>query len=93
MLLPSPHSIKSFFMGALMDGAARRKGGAEEEGRCGGGGEVQRCRGPTPKARFQLEVDSGRAATLADDPPEAVGLEMNAPWPEVRPESDTSLVK
>lgn len=69
MVVFAPHSIKSFFIGLLINGSAMM---GKDEGRRG----LERT-GSNWNHGMSAGAGPGWAATLSDEPPEAVGGEMN----------------
>lgn len=69
MVVVAPHSIKSFFIGPVINETAMM---GECEGRRG-----LQCSGSNWNHRMSPGAGPGQAATLSDEPPEAVGVEMN----------------
>lgn len=69
MVVFAPHSIKSFFIGLLINGSAMMD---KDEGRRG----LERT-GSNWNHGMSAGAGPGWAATLSDEPPEAVGGEMN----------------
>lgn len=73
MVVVAPHSIKSFFIGFMMNETAMM---GEDAGRRG----LQRAISNW-NHRMSPSAGPGWAATLSDEPPEAVGVEMNGGTP------------
>lgn len=97
MVVVATHSIKSFFIGLVINGTATM---AEDEGRGGVERPPRPSSYPSPTHWIELtpqyepwlpdrtmpgRTGPGRAATLSDERPDAAGVEMNGRLPSCLP--------